>query len=163
MTEVILYNAISADGYIAGEHDETPWSDEEWIAFREFVKSCDVCLLGRRTYAIMRDDGEFVEGPTYIVASSDPDADTGGYEKRSIKSADDLPGVERIGLIGGGALNGSLAEMGLVDEIILDVEAIILGGGTRLFGSRNVQLGLELLSSKQVGPKTVQNHYRVKK
>jgi dihydrofolate reductase len=161
--KVILYNAISVDGFIAGERDETPWSDEEWDAFQGFVKTCDVCLLGRRTYGIMRDGGEFVDGPKYIVITNDVNADTGDFEKLSIKSVNDLPKVDRIGLIGGGELNGSLAEMGIIDEIILDVEAVTLGGGKLLFGSKKIQLDLELLSSKRIGPKTVQNHYAVVK
>lgn len=48
MSKVILYMAISADGFIAGVNNETPWSDEEWEAYREFVMSCDVCLIGSR-------------------------------------------------------------------------------------------------------------------
>jgi len=161
--KVILYNAISVDGFIAGEDDETPWSEEEWAAFNDFVSMCDVCLLGMRTYSIMRDGGEFIDGPKYIVVTSDPNSDTGSFEKLSIKSANDLPKVKKIGLIGGGELNGSLAEMGLIDEIILDVESIALGTGKRLFGSRDTRLNLELISSKQIGSKTTQNHYKVVK
>jgi len=41
----ILYMAISADGFITGPNDETPWSDEEWAAFQEFVKSCDAVTI----------------------------------------------------------------------------------------------------------------------
>jgi hypothetical protein len=29
MSKVILYGAISSDGFIAGPNDETPWSDAE--------------------------------------------------------------------------------------------------------------------------------------
>lgn len=111
----------------------------------------------------MRDGGEFVDGSRYIVVTNDAKVDTGNFEKLSIKFAGDLPNVERVGLIGGGELNGSMAEMGLVDEIILDVEATTLGGGKQLFGAKKIQLNLELLSSKQIGPKTVQNHYKVVK
>lgn len=158
---ITLYNAISVDGFIAGDHDETPWSDEEWVAFREFVKTCDVCLLGRRTYEIMRDGGEFVEGPEYIVVTSDHTVDTGRYKKLAIRSADDLPKVEKIGLIGGGELNGSLVELGVIDEVILDVEPVLLGSGKRLFGSHRAQSRLDLLSSRKIGAGTIQNHYKM--
>lgn len=49
----ILYMAISRDGFIADSNDETPWSDAEWEAFQEFAKSCEVVLLGKRTFQIM--------------------------------------------------------------------------------------------------------------
>jgi dihydrofolate reductase len=79
--KTILYMAISADGFIAGANDETPWSEEEWAAFQEFVKSCDIVLLGRRTYEIMSKQGEFVDGPDYFVVTSDASADTGNFRK----------------------------------------------------------------------------------
>ncbi len=158
---IVLYNAISVDGFIAGEHDETPWSDEEWVAFQAFVATCDVCLLGRRTYEIMRDGGEFVDGPEYLVVTSNPGADTGGYEKIQVSTKADLPEAGKIGLIGGGELNGSLAKLGLIDEIILDVEPVLLGGGVRLFGKYDMRLGLQLQSTKRIGRSTIQNHYVV--
>lgn len=160
MGQVILYNAISIDGFIAGEHDETPWSKEEWAAFQEFVKSCDVCLLGRRTYEIMRDSGEFIDGPRYIVVTSNSAADTGRYPKLSINSIADIPNG-KVGLIGGAELNGSLGGLGAISEIVLDVEPIVLGSGKRLFGSHNVHLPLSLQASKRIGSSTVQNHYKV--
>ncbi len=161
MSKVTLYMANSADGFIAGTNDETPWSDEEWTAFQDFVKSCDVCLLGRRTYEIMKNGGEFVDGTKYIVVTSDQTADTGDYEKLAINSLSDLPQVDKIGIIGGGELNGSLAAMGVIDEVILDIEPITLGQGKQLFGSHNVRLKLELLATKQIGQSTIQNHYKV--
>ena len=162
MTKVVLYNAISLDGFIAGEHDETPWSDEEWRAFQRFVKSCDACILGRKTYEIMHKGGEFIDGPRYIVATSS-NAGTGDYERIQIRSAGDLPRVDKIGLIGGGDLNGRLAEMNLIDEIILDVESMFLGTGTRLFGDHDIRPNLKFLSSVQLGPSTLQTHYEVMK
>src|SRR5579863_8747483 len=121
---VILYMAISVDGYIAGQNEETPWSDEEWVAFQSFVETCEVCLLGRRTYEIMRDSEELIRGVRYIVVTRDREFDSGSYEKMSLEPGDHLPGVGRIGIIGGGDLNGTLAEFGLIDEIILDIESI---------------------------------------
>jgi len=156
-----LYMAISADGFIAGTNDQTPWSDAEWEAFQEFVKTCDIVLLGRRTYEIMQESGDFVEGPECIVVTNDQSLKTGNFRKISIKTKDDLPQVERLAVIGGGELNGSLAKLGVIDEIILDVEPITLGNGKRLFGSHDVQLKMELISSKRIGTSTIQNQYKV--
>jgi dihydrofolate reductase len=158
---VVLYMAISADGFIAGPHDETPWSDEEWAAFQEFVKTCDVVLLGRRTYEIMAKQDEFVDGPEYVIITNNPSAGTGSLRKLSVKDKSDLPQVDKLGVIGGGELNGSLAKLGVIDEIIIDVEPITLGDGKRLFGSHDVRLTLELIDSRKIGHSTIQNHYRV--
>lgn len=163
MSNVILYMAISVDGFVAGPNDETPWSDQEWVAFQDFVKTCDICLLGRRTYEVMRDSGEFVAGPKYIVVTDNTAFDTGQYEKLSIKAATDMPTAQKVGVIGGGDLNGRLAQLGVLDEIILDIEPITLGAGKRLFGNREAKLNLKLLSTRQIGGNTIQNHYKVER
>ena len=121
----ILYMAISKDGFIANNDDSTPWSDEEWNAFQEFVRGCDICVMGRKTYELMKPDG-FIEGPKYIVATNDPDFDVAGFEVRSIKQPSDMPKAPRVGIIGGSELNGSLAHLGIIDEVILDEEDIEL-------------------------------------
>lgn len=159
--KTVLYMAISADGFIAGPNDETPWSDDEWAAFKEFVGSCDVVLLGRRTYQIMRDGGDFVDGPEYVVVTNDASLNTGTLRKLSIRTKDDMPKADKVGVIGGGELNGRLAELGVLDEIILDVEPVLLGTGIRLFGNHAVNLKIEQLSSRRIGASTIQNHYKI--
>ena len=157
----ILYMAISRDGFIAGPNDETPWSDEEWQAFQEFVKSCDVVLIGKRTFQIMKASGDFVNGPRYIVATSDQKLDTDGLDKVAINKTKDMPKGKKVGIIGGGELNGRLAKLGVIDEMILDIEPIELKEGTRLFGNYEIPLKLELIGSKQIGNATIQRHYRI--
>lgn len=154
--------AISADGFIADSHDETPWSDDAWAAFKEFINTRDVVLLGHRTYEIMTAQDEFVDGPEYIVATRNSQLNTGDFRKIEIQSVSDIPKVDKIGVIGGGDFNGSLAKLGLLDEVILDVEPIILGNGKRLFGDYEAKLKLELIDSRKVGASTVQSRYRVK-
>lgn len=153
--------AISADGYIAGPNDETPWSDEEWEAYQAFVLTCDCVLLGRRTYEIMSRDDDFTAGVPYMVVSDDTSFDTGDFPRISIHKRADLPEFDIIGVIGGGELNGRMMELGLIDEIILDVEPVTLGGGTKLFGKHDIPLKLKPLSSRELNKETVQRHYQV--
>jgi len=158
-----LYMAISADGFIAGSHDETPWSNDSWAAFKDFVNTCDIILLGRHTYEIMTAQDEFVDGPEYIVATRNPQVNTSNLPKIAIDSKQDMPKADKIGVIGGGDFNGNLAKLGLLDEVILDIEPIVLGSGKRLFGSYEGQINLELIGSRRLGIGTVQNHYRIRK
>lgn len=156
--KVVLYAAISLDGFIAKSDDSTPWSDEEWEAFQKFAMSCDVCLMGRRTYEIMKEDG-FVEGPEYIVVTRDDAFNSGEFKRLSIDSEDDLPDAEKIGIIGGGDLNGSLAKLGVINEVILDVESVTFGTGKTLFGDHEVELTLEPTKTTPLSKTTVQNQY----
>jgi len=157
----VLYMAISRDGFIAGTDDETPWSDAAWEDFAKFVQSCDIVLLGRRTFEIMRDGNEFVKGPQYIVVTEDELLDTGGLNTLAIGSKHDMPAAGKVGIIGGGELNGRLAMLGVLDEMILVIEPMDLGEGVRLFGSYEVPLKLELLGSAQLGETTVRRHFKV--
>jgi dihydrofolate reductase len=153
--------AISSDGFIAGPDGETPWSNEEWESFQAFVLSCDCVLIGRRTYEIMQKQDEFITGATYIVVTDDTSFDAGNSRTICIRSKKDVRDVALVGVIGGGELNGRLAKLGLIDEMILDIEPIKLGSGTRLFGEHDVPLKLRLIGSRPLGEKIVQRHYEV--
>jgi len=155
--------AISSDGFIADANDNTPWTDDEALMFQNFLRTCDVVLLGRRTFELMTEQDEFVQGPEYMVVTDDPLLETDGLRKVSIASPLDMPEANVIGIIGGGELNGRLAEMGVIHEMILDIEPVTLGGGTKLFGDHEVPLKLKLLSSRQIGKATIQRHYAILK
>ena len=161
MSNVTLYMAMSVDGYITGENGDVSWvGDASWQSYQKFVSTCDVVIVGRRTFIMMEKD-EFANSAKYYIATHDKNADTGVYPSRAIRNRDDLPSVKTIGVIGGGDLNGSLAMRGLIDEIILDIEPVILGSGIRLFGSHHPSLALELIASRTIGTNTMQHHYRV--
>lgn len=153
--------AISSDGYIAGPNNETPWSDAEWEAFQEFVKSCDCILLGRRTYEIMKKDNEFIDGQKYIVVTSNESFDVGKFQITTITTASDMPKMNRVGVIGGGELNGRLADLGVIDEVILDVEPVKLHDGITLFGDHE-PLKMKLISESTLSNGvTIQKHFEV--
>ena len=161
MGKTILYLAISADGFIATNDDNTDWvGDDSWESYLQFVKSCDVALVGRKTFRLMEPD-EFVEGTKYYVVTRQENFDSGKIQKFSIDSRDELPEAANIAVIGGGELCGSLARLGLIDEIILDTEPVIFGSRSSLFGSYTDIVKLKLIDSKKIGKNTIQNHYSV--
>lgn len=157
----ILYVAISQDGFISGPRGETPWSNDEEIAFTVFVKTCDAILLGRRTYEALRDNQKLLPGIRYIVATKSKKDDLKEVEKVNIQTKRDMPSVPRLGIIGGGELNGRLAKIGAIDELFLDIEPITLEHGIRLFGDYDIPLRLKLLDSRKIGQATMQRHYEV--
>jgi dihydrofolate reductase len=159
----ILYMTISADGFIATPADETPWSEASWESFNQFEQSCDLVLVGRKTFEIMSKNDELSDNVNYAVITDNQNFNTHGYQALSIHSSEDIPKKNKVGIIGGSTLNGKLARLGIIDEIILDIEPIVLGRGVNLFGSFKSQINLELVSSKIIGKETTQNHYKVKK
>jgi dihydrofolate reductase len=97
------------------------------------------------------------------VVTRDPSFASDKARTISIDKKSDLPIVTKLGVIGGGELNGQLAKLGLLDEMVLDIEPIKLNSGTRLFGEYDIPLKLKLLGSKRIGEATVQRHYKILK
>src|SRR3989344_5804331 len=71
--QVILYMAMSVNGYIAKENNETPWSDEEWLNFSKFTKKIKNIVVGKNTHDIMKADDEFnrIGNPFTVVVTKE--------------------------------------------------------------------------------------------
>lgn len=60
--KVILYMAITANGYIAKKNDNTNWiSPDEWNSYSAFIRKIGNLIVGRRTYDILTKQPEFKE------------------------------------------------------------------------------------------------------
>jgi len=75
---VILYMAMTANGYIAKEDNETPWSDEGWKSFSEKVKDIKNIVVGRKTFEIMEQEEDFqkIGEPFTVVVSNKKEDDS---------------------------------------------------------------------------------------
>jgi dihydrofolate reductase len=166
--KVILYMAISLDGFVAGKDDDTLWVlEEEYTEFRKMAKKLGNAIYGRRTYDLgIKDNIPPLEGAHNVVVTHNPIKDYTPYHftnKSPKEIVNELKekGFEEIMVSGGGEINGLFAKEGLIDEIYLDVEPSLLGEGIKLFGNEKVKLNLELLESKKFGKDTIQLHYKV--
>ena len=159
-----LYMATSVNGMIAKENHETPWSNEELESFRETVAEYQALIIGRRTYEIMKEGGEFsaIENPLTVVLSNQKM----NSAMLNVVSADSLASVERIlaqenisaALVAGGSqINALFLKASKIDEITLDIEPMIFGKGIPLLS----EVDLELLEVKQLSKQLLQLRYRV--
>ncbi len=65
---------------------------------------------------------------------------------------------------GGGKLNAAFLEQGLIDEIFIDVEPVLVGEGLPFVDGSDFSIeGLNLLETKQIGSDGIQLHYAVRK
>lgn len=62
---------------------------------------------------------------------------------------------------GGSSINSLFMESGLIDEIYIDVEPIVLGSGIKLFAEEDFEYDLEFLKVNKINPHTIQLHYKV--
>lgn len=165
--KVILYMAITANGMIAKENDDTSWVTEtEWKSYSAAVCLAGCLIVGRRTYYILTKQPEFAEfKDVKLVAVSKEDFETlaqNHFVAHSPKEAlEILKDFKEIVVAGGGILNASFLSENLVDEIYLDVEPIVFGKGIRLFAESDFETKLKLLEVKKLSPNEIQLHYKV--
>ena len=164
--KIILYMAMTANGYIAKENNETPWSDEEWESFSEKVKKIKNLVVGRKTFEIMEEGEEFQKiGNPFTVIVSNKKEDNSNFvnsPEQAIKLLEEK-GFSEILIAGGGILNSSFMQKGLVDEIYLDIEPFLFGKGFKLFADNDFETKLELLETKQLSKNVIQLHYKILK
>lgn len=164
-----MYPAVTLDGFIADLNGECySWINDEDEAFYEAaIEKAGCALIGRKTYEQYIDDFPSKNGSTtfvYTTSSEQQDQDKikflrGTPEK--VLEQIEASGFKEVILTGGGELNGSFAEAGLIDEAIVSCYGVTLGEGIPLFGSHKPKLKLKLLSSTQDVPGIVKNHYKV--
>ncbi len=164
--KVILYMAMTANGYIARENGDTPWSTEEWRSFAEVVARTKNMIIGRKTYEIMKFENEFAKigNPFVVVISSDRrEEDDAKFEQNPINALSLMQAnsYEEVLVAGGGQLNSVFMKEGLVSEIYLDIEPLMFGRGVKLFADNDFEEKLELLDVKKLSQHTVQLHYKI--
>ena len=134
--------ACSLDGFIAGPNGEFDWipSDPEVDSDQDFSRY-DTLLIGRRTFEVMRDNGQpaFPGKTNYIFSRTLTRAD---IPESSILSTTPEQTVTElrnqpengkdIWLFGGGELFRTLIAAHLVDDIELAVVPVFLGAGIPL-------------------------------
>jgi len=72
-------------------------------------------------------------------------------------------GFKPVLLAGGSNLNASFAKEGLIDEIIINIEPVIVGKGIPVFATENFDLKFLLLGTKIIDDQIIQLRYKVSK
>ncbi len=174
MRKVTFGVANSLDNYIAREDgavDWLTWSDDVARIIKEYWKTIDTLLMGRKTYefALAHGGTDPYKGVKPYVFSRTLKADqNGGVEIVSEDAAGFVRRLKRrkgrgICVLGGGDLARSLFDANLIDEIGLNIQPVLLGSGIPLFLRMKRQINLELISCEPLKKGCVYVLYRVKK
>jgi dihydrofolate reductase len=168
--KVILYMAITPNGLIAKENDDTSFvTKRDWKSFLSMVKKFGHVVIGRRTYDVT-DPEEFVKSSLYVVMTHKKSLRkktpkvifTDKSPKNIVKMLGSM-GFKKILIAGGGNLNSAFMKAGLVDEMYLDVEPTLLGKGIKVFADANFEAKLKLVGTKKLSKNEIQLHYKVLK
>ncbi len=148
MRKIILYIATSLDGYIAEKDGGLDWLEKyphiegEDYGYAELMQRIDTTLMGSGTFKILEEfKGPFPYPVTknYIFTSQNkqskhPVVFVKENASEFVKRIKQTSG-KAIWLIGGGKLNTTLANAGLIDEIILTQIPVFLGEGIPVLGA----------------------------
>ena len=157
MSQLVRWHTLmSLDGFIAGPNDEMGWALEADLGFGEtideIVRSTGALLVGRGTQDVEDRDqpgfyGGAFTGPFFVLRHDPPPEPpvvkgvTGRFINAGIGDAvemakDAAEGAD-VGVLGATVARQCL-EAGLLDELVVHVAPVLLGGGVRLFESRDL-------------------------
>ncbi|WP_420578044.1 dihydrofolate reductase family protein [Ekhidna sp.] len=162
MRKIVYYVATSLDGYISGkEGDISKFAigGEMVEQYQYDLESFDSVIMGRNTYEFGYQYGLKPGQPAYphmehFIFSNALELE-GAHEQVQVvpMNLDTIRELKSeigsdIYLCGGGMFAGWLMENGMIDELKLKVNPIILGDGVRLFGDYEGSTKLKVISNK---------------
>ncbi len=163
MRKVIVYIAMSLDGYIASEKGSVDWlggdgSDTDNMgSYPEFIETIDTVILGYSTYhqivtELSPDNWVYSGMKSYVFTSKEVE-DTEEIFFKNGKIADLVKKLKNedgknIWICGGSTIVNQLIEEDLVDKYCISIVPTILGGGVKLFDKHENETKLKLISTR---------------
>lgn len=160
MRKVILFIAMSLDGYIADRNGGVDWlkGQEEDAAYEDpypaFIADVDTVVMGWNTYhqvttELSPEEWPYPDLKSYVVTHR---RDAASSEQIVFTDEDPCALVRRLAeqegkniwICGGASILHPLMEENLIDEYDISVIPTLLGGGVRLFGEMERELELRL-------------------
>jgi dihydrofolate reductase len=169
---VIYYVAASLDGFIATRGGGIDWLTPfqgagEDYGYAAFYRSVDALVMGRKTYEQSLSFGKwpFSGKPCWIfsrqrVGATPPDVTVTAESPARVLADLAARGLGRVWLVGGGELAGAFRAKRLIDEWIVTVIPIVLGGGIPLFAPSAPVEHLQLEDARAYPNGLVQLHYQ---
>lgn len=170
--KVVLWMGMSVNGIIAGEDNNEDFiSHDTWLAWLEELRKHGCLIFGRKTYEVVKtwpkSYSNDIKGIRAVVVSTNPNFKVNpGFEladspQSALKTLENQ-GFKKVVLTGGGSLDSAFAKLGLINEVIFNIEPVMIGKGIPVFRKEDFELKLELIEMKPSKGKTIQLHYRVK-
>jgi dihydrofolate reductase len=171
----IAYIATSLDGYISDNDGGLDWlhsipnPDKLDFGYGDLMNRIDAIVMGRKTFEVVCgfDVPWPYSKPVFVLSnslSSVPEEYEGKAELVSGSLADVLATLHGKGhqdlYIDGGTTIQSFLKEDLIDEMIITVLPILLGGGSPLFGELSQPMRFEHVKTEVMLNAMPQSHYR---
>ena len=163
MRKVILYIAMSLDGYIADSRGGVEWlggqdiANQEMGSYSEFIKTVDTVVMGWNTYhqivtELSPDEWVYKGMKSYVIThqqmiSTEEIVFTEQPIQQLLNNLKQQKGSD-IWICGGASIANQLVEKNLIDCYHITIIPTLLGGGIRLFDKEHEELKLKLMSTQ---------------
>lgn len=162
MRQVVLYIAMSLDGYIADKDGGVSWlsgdgsGPENRGSYNHFIQTVDTVILGYKTYhqittELSPDVWVYDDKMSYVITHNKLE------NKKNIVFCDNLQELitklknedgKDIWICGGAGIVNQLIALNLIDRFCVTVIPTILGDGIKLFENVEKETKLELVSTQ---------------
>lgn len=173
-----VFIATSLDGYIADKNGGIDWlhsipnPDNEDMGYVEFTTGIDALVMGRTTFeTVVGFDVDWpYNKPVFVLSTTLKEIPESHKDKAFLVKGtlteilDQIheKGLNRLYIDGGTTIRNFLKE-DLIDDMVLTIIPILLGGGSSLFSELPNELKFELIGTKTYLHQITQNHYKRKK
>ena len=163
MRKIVLFIAMSLDGYIADINGGVGWlggesdGENDMVSYQEFMKEIDTVIMGSNTYHQLITElspGKWIysDFTSYIIThypkqSTDKIKFTQDNPKELVTRLKTQPGKD-IWICGGASIVNQLVQNDLIDKYYINVMPTILGGGIHLFDTSEKEIKLKLIQTK---------------
>lgn len=175
MRKVILYSAVSLDGFIARTNGDIDWlfqgEEGQDYGYADFIQTIDTVIMGGTTFRqILTFEGDFpyADKRCYVVTRDVALK----HEYAEFIHHDIIDHVntwkneivgKNIWLVGGSEINTILLEHQLIDELQLFIHPVFLTKGIRLFNEINLDQWFTLSDIEEFSNGMVRLVYHFKK
>jgi dihydrofolate reductase len=172
MGKVFVHATITLDGYMAGVDGDMGWMqdleavDEDYAAVNKVTAEIGAIVGGSNKTNTIEDDGipygGSVKVPVFLMTHepSEPiEKDGITYTfvvddiKQAVEAAKAMAGDKNVSLLGG-SVSRQCLKLGLVDELVLHVEPLLLGEGISLFDGLGETIKLKRLDTSAFASET---------
>lgn len=172
MGKVFIHATISLDGYMAGIDGDMSWMQglqavtEDYAVINDIMAGIGAIVGGSNATNTIEDDGVpyggSVKVPVYLMthqAHEPIEKDGITYQfvvddiAQAVEAAKRAAGDKNVSLLGG-SISRQCLKLGLVDEIVLHIEPLLLGGGISLFGGLEQPFKLKRLETAAYASET---------
>lgn len=163
MRKIILFIAMSLDGYIADTNGGVGWlsgqaSDtDDMVSYNKFIKGIDTVIMGANTYhqivsELSPEDWMYHGLTSYIITHHHMQStDEIKFTDENLSLLVNRLRVEKgkdIWICGGASIVRQLMNADLIDKYYINVIPTILGGGIHLFDTVEKELKLKLVETQ---------------